>query len=217
MSELHLEEMADQNAALIEELLGREYRESSCHDVLDPRMVIEANYALADVVYGPAIARKVNNGDIETLNALYRNNLYDLLRGAETSGVDHATIGLVVVRPEIVALSDKVAEFLRAKGLHPVFSKTCTIDFKQYWGMYHHGLIHPDSRHDFPTRTFNYVNRPLGVFVVTAVDSVLQGRTVCEYLHTLKGRQGVRTANTLRGDVALRPLGASHRRAPRSV
>lgn len=200
-----LSHLISQNERTVEAELGIEYLQQSQADTLKAEVVIEANHALADAVYGAEIAALLRARNVERLESLHEDNIR--IVAPESEGLDRVTakaIGVVVLRPEVIDLAAEYREFLARQGLDIVYEKPLQINFAQYWGMYHHGLIHADSYSDFPTRTFNYVDKPLHLLVVTGDGVPAIG--VPEALTALKGRQGSHIPGTLRGGIAYAAL-----------
>lgn len=209
MKQLELVHLTTANSNLVNDLFGQEYVEASGNDTLSKQTVIEANHTLADHLYGVEIAVLVRARQTAKLNAMYEDTLATVTQSnPNVAKIDSRKMGIVLIRPEVTEIANEYHAMLATKNLQTVYSKDAAISFEQYWGMYHHGLIHPDSYQDFPTRTLNYVTKPLHLIVLTATDEVLQGKSVSEYLHSFKGNQGTPKQGTLRGGLAFTALAA---------
>lgn len=209
MKQLELPHLVNANSAIVNDLFGRDFAEASGDDALSAGVVMDANHTLADYLYGTEIAAMIRAKKITSLDAMSEENLEAVTQSnPDISRIDSSQVGIVLVRPEAAEIADDYHAMLAGKKLQIVYSKNTSVNFSQYWGMYHHGLIHPDSYQDFPTRTLNYVDKPLHLIVVTATDETLQGKSVSEYLYSFKGKQGMLEQGTLRGDLGFTALRA---------
>lgn len=209
MGSSELIDLAAANANTVGDVLGQDYVVSSAFDRLSVEGVLDANHHLADVVYGDEVARLLRIRDIDELNRRHLENGEQFMANDRLlDDVDASCLGVVLLRPEVAGLADQFRQTLEGHGLALVHDQPLRINFEQYWGMYHHGLTHPDSYYDFPTRTLCYVNRVLQIMVVTDTEpqNRLGDQTTSEVLHSFKGRQGVHEPGTLRGGIAYTAL-----------
>lgn len=204
----HLESLASANLEIISTLLGEDYAEAASNDHIEATRVIEANHVLEDFLYGTEVANLVRSNSRQQLNAQRTEIIESVaLPERKLSGLNLAQLGIVVIRPEALDLSATAKELLLKNGLTTIIDKTTQINFHQYWSLYGPGMVDPDARNDFPTRTLNYINRNIQVFVVKGDPTKLGADSVSDYItKEIKGRQGSFTANTLRGDVAYTAL-----------
>lgn len=199
------------NLEVITGVFGDEFAEQSASGSLSVDSTLQANEALGELLYGSEVSSLLRAGHITQLGKLAADNLQEVsLPNKALEPMDLRTVGMVVIRPEIVELRGDCRDLLVSYGLSVVEEKLIELTFAQYWGMYHHGLVHPDAYHDFPTRTLNYIGKPSHLMIVTAGPDVTQGLTTSDYLTArIKGRQGVSQPATLRGDIAYNALRSS--------
>lgn len=200
----YLGSLAERNSQILTSLLGDQYIKHSYDDSLSTDTFHQANEELSTQLYGAEVASLVRSGDIQGLDAMQVDVMGSTLASEELlEPITLSRIGLVVIRPELLGLADECAHLLERAELQVIFDKTSRIDFKQYWSLYGAGLRDPESRHDFPTRTLNYIGHDIRLFVVSADVGNLSKPTVSDYItRELKGRQGSYSAGTLRGGLA---------------
>ncbi|MEG1314045.1 MAG: hypothetical protein RSD40_06985, partial [Bacilli bacterium] len=137
---------------------GSEFLEKSYFDKLTVEDSLNANNQLMDIVYGKNVSELIKKRKYEEVKKQYLATYKSIIQSKELlDGLDMDKIGIVLIRPETLGLSEQYKHLLQLKGLEIVLEKNLIISFEQYWILYQHGLIHYDCRYDFPTRTFNYV------------------------------------------------------------
>jgi hypothetical protein len=112
---------------------------------------------------------------------------------------------LIVLRPDMYHLSDVVSNFLHEQGYEIQSQFDTKISPDIYWHMYKIAIVHPDAADTMPTRTLVYTGSVAKVLVFR------EGRmkqnldtTMCvadAFSTRYKGRQGIMTNNTLRGEL----------------
>lgn len=204
----YINKLSERNAKIIDNLLDDDYRAQSYEDSVDTGSFVEANQALGEHLYGVDIADLVRRNKVLVLDKM-QLEVIDSVSAPESilDGVDISRLGVVVVRPEAIGLADTSRTFLERSGLNIALDRQAQINFEQYWSLYGPGLIDPDAKYDFPTRTLNYINQPIRIFVTVADPTNLSAKSVSGYItQELKGRQGSYVPNTLRGDIAYTAL-----------
>lgn len=206
MTEL-LDNLTDRNTRFTSQYFGSEFATKSADNQLMTQEFLDANEALGEHLYGSDIADLVRRQKSDVLNSLHDDvvDQYSERKRAITE-INLRKIGMVVVRPELLRMTDDVRSLLEGAGLNVVHQINTQIDFNQYWALYGPGLADPDARYDFPTRTLNYINQDIAVLIATQ-QNPLGDRTVSEEItERLKGRQGSYSEGTLRGDLAFTAL-----------
>ena len=199
-----LEHLITVNKEAVAKLFGSDFLKRSVGDCLRTEEVAEANYILAEALYGTKVAALVWRQELELLDEMHQRHLCELHAQKDTANkVDFDRLGLVLVRPEISQITQRCMELISANGLEIVEHRRITIDFKQYWALYHHGLSEREALSDFPTRTLNYIEKECHLLLLYGDPANFGVQSISEYLGTkLKGRQGRYAPRTLRGDVA---------------
>lgn len=204
----YIDKLGEDNSHEIDRLLGHSYTLESGEDTLTTNQVLDANETLAESLYGREVAGFVRNNNTAALDDM-RREVIDAVSVTKTSlnSIDMSRLGMVVVRPEALGLTDMSRQLLARNGLKVALDKTTRINFEQYWSLYGPGLRDPNATYDFPTRTLNYINKDIRVLVVTDSAGHLGSYPVSEYMtEHLKGSQGSYSPGTLRGDIAYTAL-----------
>lgn len=191
-----------ENEEIIKHLLGADYIKSSLNDSLTSSEFLEANNTLAKYIYGDYIANLVINNEYEKINSLHREFVASFHNRHIDQYLNFDEIGMILVRPEVVGRADNFIEFLKSKNLAVLYRKKTQISFDQYWLMYHHGFMHEECKLDFPSRTFNYIHKDLELIVVTGDLNQMPVTSISDYIFGFKGKHGLYTKGTLRGDIA---------------
>ena len=199
------------NHQVIQYLFGADFATRSQSDELTTGEVLGANEELSSYLYGNDVAELVKRHKIHALERLHTEILRDVSMPEEAlRNIDLDKIGMVIIRPETLDETDDYLTLLETSGLSVIINRLARINFSQYWSLYNQGLSDWNSKHDFPTRTLNYVNKDIRILVVLGDPCVLKSASVSDFLtENIKGKQGTYTRNTLRGDIAytaLRPL-----------
>lgn len=186
---------------------GSEFLEKSYFDKLTVEDSLNANNQLMDIVYGKNVSELIKKREYEEVKKQYLAMYKSIIQPKELlDGLDMDKIGIVLIRPETLGLSEQYKHLLQLKGLEIVLEKNLIISFEQYWILYQHGLIHYDCRYDFPTRTFNYAGNECKLLVVTPTKELNLSENTSDYLKKIKGKHGRYTEGTLRGDIAFNGL-----------
>lgn len=195
------------NAEIIKKLFGKNFLKDIVNDKLNISECIAANEYLSEYLYGLEISNLLKLNDVEKIKDIvkqikskYKSRLLLI------KSMDFNNIGMLVVRPENVGLVNEYIKFLNERGLLLIYKKKMQISFEQYLLMYHHGLILKESRYDFPTRTLNYINKDCYVLLFYSNNNLFM--PISDYLTSIKGKQGKKRSDTLRGGLAYNKLKA---------
>lgn len=194
-----------ENETIIRKLFGSKFLSNIRNDKLSIEECLIANKILGKYLYGKEIYQLLENKDIEKIEQITqeKKSKYEDI-ASKLSSMDLNNIGIVIIRPETIGITDKYIDFLSRQGLTLIEKKKILLNFEKYLIMYHDGLIHEEAKYDFPTRTLNYVNKDCYMLVVSSNDCL--NIPTSDYLKLLKGKQGVSKKNTLRGDIAYNTL-----------
>lgn len=107
----------------------------------------------------------------------------------------------ILVRPDMVYLSDQVTSFLEERGFEVVAKKVCEVSFDQYWGLYNTELIDPTEEAVMRKRAFRYINRPLSILLVRHKDYGDPSDCARMIAQNYKGRAGFKDPTTIRGGI----------------
>ena len=183
------------NTKIIEDLFGQDVLNKSINGEINNDLFRELNEELSNTVYGKEIAKAIKTRNMKYLDDYY-NHLYEkFLSGDLSKEMDLDKIGLVVVRPEMYDNREAIIKKLKDLKFEILHSGDKILDREQYITLYYHGLIHPYSTIDFPTRSLNYIGKKSHLIIVSSEDK----GNVSDYLNTIKGQPGFLTKNTFRG------------------
>ena len=194
------------NYRKIENIFGLDFVNKSENDELSIDDFLYANDKLSRRIYGETIASLIKNRRIDKLDMLYNGLLSTMPNINISNEINLDDLGMILIRPETLGAKEKYKEFLKSLKLELLLEKDFKVCFEQYWILYHHGLKHQDSMLDFPTRTFNYIDNDVCLLVFTGNKNELEVQTISDYLFRYKGKHGIYTPNTLRGDIAFNEL-----------
>lgn len=194
------------NYRKIENIFGLDFVKKSENDELSVEDFLYANDRLSRRIYGETIASLIKNRETDKLDTLYYGLLSTMPNRNLSSEINLDDLGMVLIRPETFGAKEKYKDFLKSLKLELLLEKDFKVCFEQYWILYHHGLKHQDSVFDFPTRTFNYIDNDVCLLVFTGNKDELETPTISDYLFRYKGKHGIYTPNTLRGDIAFNEL-----------
>lgn len=194
------------NYRKIENIFGLDFVNKSENDELSIDDFLYANDKLSRRIYGETIASLIKNRRIDKLDMLYNSLLSTMPNINISNEINLDDLGMILIRPETLGAKEKYKEFLKSLKLELLLEKDFKVCFEQYWILYHHGLKHQDSMLDFPTRTFNYIDNDVCLLVFTGNKNELEVQTISDYLFRYKGKHGIYTPNTLRGDIAFNEL-----------
>lgn len=194
------------NYRKIENIFGLDFVKKSENDELSVDDFLYANDRLSKKVYGEKIASLIRNREIDKLDMLYNELISTMPNRNLSSEINLDDLGMILIRPETLGAKEKYKNFLKSLRLELLLEKDFRVCFEQYWILYHHGLKHQDSVFDFPTRTFNYIDNDVCLLVFTGNKDELEVQTISDYLFRYKGKHGIYTLNTLRGDIAFNEL-----------
>lgn len=194
------------NYRKIENIFGLDFVNKSENDELSIDDFLYANDKLSRRIYGETIASLIKNRRIDKLDMLYNGLLSTMPNINISNEINLDDLGMILIRPETLGAKEKYKGFLKSLKLELLLEKDFKVCFEQYWVLYHHGLKHQDSMLDFPTRTFNYIDNDVCLLVFTGNKNELEVQTISDYLFRYKGKHGIYTPNTLRGDIAFNEL-----------
>ena len=194
------------NYRKIENIFGLDFVNKSENDELSIDDFLYANDKLSRRIYGETIASLIKNRRIDKLDMLYNGLLSTMPNINISNEINLDDLGMILIRPETLGAKEKYKEFLKSLKLELLLEKDFKVCFEQYWILYHHGLKHQDSMLDFPTRTVNYIDHDVCLLVFTGNKNELEVQTISDYLFRYKGKHGIYTPNTLRGDIAFNEL-----------
>lgn len=194
------------NYRKVENIFGLDFVKKSENDELLIDDFLYANDKLSRKIYGETIASLIKSRRIDKLDMLYNGLLSTMPNINISNEINLDDLGMVLIRPETLGAKEKYKEFLKSLKLELLLEKDFRVCFEQYWILYHHGLKHQDSVLDFPTRTFNYIDNDVCLLVFTGNKDELEVQTISDYLFRYKGKHGIYTPNTLRGDIAFNEL-----------
>ena len=183
------------NNTIINNLFGQDVLNKSINNEIDNDLFKELNEELANTLYGKDIAEAIRIRNMRYLDDYYKHLYEKFLSSGLSKEIDLDRIGLVVVRPEMYDSREEIVkklEYLKFEILH---SGDKILNREQYITLYYHGLIHPYSTIDFPTRTLNYIDKKSYLIIVSSKDR----GNVSDYLNTIKGQPGFISENTFRG------------------
>lgn len=191
-----LASLAD-NHDFVRKIFGNDFYKRSIEDTLRTEEVLEANVTLMKCLYGEEVTGLLLRRDVAALNNLYKP---EREMNVEFKSYKKEEIGLVLIRPESYEYIDDYREWIYANGMEIVAEVETTLNFMEYWNMYFAELMDYEARHDFPTRTLNYINHKLMAIIVRK--PFVSGDTVSDFLTFKKGKQGIYMQGTLRGEIA---------------
>lgn len=194
------------NYRKIENIFGLDFLKKTENDELSVEDFLYANDRLSRIIYGKTIASLIRNREIDKLDMLYNDLLSTMSNRNLSSEINLDDLGMVLIRPETFGAKEKYKKFLKSLKLKLLLEKDFNVCFEQYWILYHYGLKHQNSVLDFPTRTFNYIDNDVCLLVFTGNKEELETQTISDYLCRYKGKHGIYTPNTLRGDIAFNEL-----------
>ncbi|MEI6054028.1 MAG: hypothetical protein WCQ49_01530 [Candidatus Saccharibacteria bacterium] len=207
MKNIELKQLSNDNEQIIKCLTNSTFVERSKLDELTTDECIEANMALAAMMYGTEVSNLIKNGNYTRLDSIHKeisepNPDYDQL----INQIDMNKLGIIIIRPELMEAQEECIKLIENNNLDIILNKDIKINFHQYWNLYPHGLIDPGSYQDFPTRTLNYINKDITLLLVTKNVEYISKPISDIITDELKGRQGSHTPGTLRGDIAYNGL-----------
>lgn len=196
MRKIILTSLAD-NHDFVRKIFGNDFYRRSLEDSLNTEEVLEANVVLMKQLYGEEITGLLLNRNVARLNKVYgfKQNMQ-----MEFAKYKKEEIGLILIRPESYEIIDEYRKWIYDHKLEIVAEIETTLSFMEYWNMYFSELMDYEARHDFPTRTQNYINRKLKAIIVRK--AVSNQETMSDFLTMKKGKQGLYIPGTLRGEVA---------------
>ena len=183
------------NNTIINNLFGQDVLNKSINNEIGNDLFKELNEELANTLYGKDIAEAIRIRNMRYLDDYYKHLYEKFLSSGLSKEIDLDRIGLVVVRPEMYDSREEIVkklEYLKFEILH---SGDKILNREQYITLYYHGLIHPYSTIDFPTRTLNYIDKKSYLIIVSSKDR----GNVSDYLNAIKGQPGFISENTFRG------------------
>lgn len=117
--------------------------------------------------------------------------------------LEEGNLGMLLIRPEMYHLQDKVKGFLNNNKFTVVYETDKKVSSGQYWSMYRDVFYREKAVESLPTRTMVYtggVSRLIVFKSVEEIDESLPDLFCREY----KGKEGIDGDNTIRGEVVLR-------------
>lgn len=197
-------QLALYNEGILQSLFGNGFVEKSRKGTLTSQETRDANYRLAEYLYSAETAKHVYKNDTQWLDSKYKA----LLSGTLADQVDlpWAELGMVLVRPELYYARETVVGFLNNKQFRVIDQRTVTLNFEQYWQLYHHGLIDPDSREDFPTRTLSYINQDCRLILFDDPKRRYKQPLSDGFVAEFKGTRGTLQPGTLRGELVINKM-----------
>lgn len=183
------------NNTIINNLFGQDVLNRSINNEIDNDLFKELNEELANALYGKDIAEAIRIRNMRYLDDYYKHLYEKFLSSGLSKEIDLDRIGLVVVRPEMYDSREEIVKKLEDLKFEILHSGDKILNREQYITLYYHGLIHPYSTIDFPTRTLNYIDKKSYLIIVSSKDR----GNVSDYLNTIKGQPGFISENTFRG------------------
>ncbi len=111
------------------------------------------------------------------------------------------TIGMVLLRPDMVHLEEQAETFL-SQRFTLLDASRVTVTPETYWRMYSDAIIGRESKHSRLTRATVYIGSECRLFTFEQPLGMPQDIPAADYtFSSLKGRQGIRQSGTLRGEV----------------
>ena len=193
------------NYSRITKIFGRDFLDRSYRDILTPKDVEEANEVLANEVYGKNLATAIREKKTDKIDSAY-HLLEEEYKKDISSSVDMRQIGLVLVRPEQFDNRNQYIQFLKDLKLNILYSGEKKIDMKQYFLLYKDALTSPYTKNDYPTRTFNYIDKKSFLIVAFGNPKEYHCDSIGDYLSSLQGTAGKFSKNTFRGDIAINSM-----------
>lgn len=193
------------NTVEIREMFGDIFFNKSINNEISRKEFEEANDYLSEIVYGKEIAIALKNQNLEYINKLYRETI-EKYKKDFSKDFDINSIGMMIVRPEIYDNKMDVINYLKKLKLEILYYRTGKLNFEQYWMLYNHGLTYQYTLNDFPTRTYNYINKNCCFIVVSGNPLEYNFESISDYLCSLKGSPGLLMPNTFRGDLCINSL-----------
>ena len=183
------------NNTIINNLFGQDVLNKSINNEIDNDLFKELNEELANTLYGKDIAEAIRIRNMRYLDDYYKHLYEKFLSSGLSKEIDLDRIGLVVVRPEMYDSREEIVKKLEDLKFEILHSGDKILSREQYITLYYHGLIHPYSTIDFPTRTLNYIDKKSYLIIVSSKDR----GNVSDYLNAIKGQPGFISENTFRG------------------
>ena len=183
------------NNTIINNLFGQDVLNKSINNEIDNDLFKELNEELANTLYGKDIAEAIRIRNMRYLDDYYKHLYEKFLSSGLSKEIDLDRIGLVVVRPEMYDSREEIVKKLEDLKFEILHSGDKILNREQYITLYYHGLIHPYSTIDFPTRTLNYIDKKSYLIIVSSKDR----GNVSDYLNAIKGQPGFISENTFRG------------------
>ena len=183
------------NNTVIKNLFGQDVLNKSINGEIDNNLFKELNEELSKQLYGKEVANAIETRNLKYLDDYY-NYLYEkFLSGGLSKEINLDEIGLVVVRPEMYDNREGIIKKLKDLKFEILHSGDKILSIEQYILLYYHGLIHPYSTIDFPSRTLNYIGKKSYLIIVSSKEK----SNVSDYLNTIKGQPGFISEDTFRG------------------
>lgn len=160
--------------------------------ISEQQNIEDVNMHIAKLLYSTSLYEMLSKGLYDNVDELSQRNIKLLTQEKKSliSQLDFSKIQMLVIRPEAMFLKDSILNFLSKKGFK-------IINFREYWGLYNHGLITKDGFTDFPTRTLIYLSGVSEILVLENDSNMTQEDFNCAY----KGTRGTYVPETIRGDV----------------
>jgi 2-phosphoglycerate kinase len=109
--------------------------------------------------------------------------------------------GMILVRPEMYHNCNAFKDFLERNGFNVLFEADVELDIERYERLYEDAISIPDAQATMPTRTLVYTDSPCKLMVFADERNRYQGALADNFFEEFKGREGIYTPNTLRGDI----------------
>lgn len=181
----------------IGKLFGDAFLQKAENGAILPEETTAANLKLANYLYDEKLTKLILEEKIEGLVNLSEQNLQKFMTNEKQTiaGIlESVGLSILVVRPEMYYLSNKIEKFLLEKGFGLVDSFDHQLNFKEYWALYSEHLIEKEPFNDFPTRTLVYLASKCKILLFS------RNGSNHDILH-FKGERGSVMPGTLRGDV----------------
>jgi hypothetical protein len=206
----HFHALADQNDVDLVRILPScllelaHYSELTIDDSYFAQHIIERSMMVTEHTDFPEIYPVLLNADYDTFRHLGEINLRRLWgeKIPEVVELIRAGVSAIVIRPEVRHISPLIYQYLEENYFNILFSKTLTLNFDQYWGIYEHAFGDPIKEGHVRRRMFGYAGREIELLLINDLEG-RYGKTGVDLAEGLKrehkGTAGVYDGKTLRG------------------
>lgn len=191
-----LEDLHENISVKIQNIFGKQFLELAKAGRISAEESINANVILANALYSNQLLDSILIHNIKAFEDLSDDNLQQFVsnnKSALSKFLESSGVQLLIVRPEMYHLHQKIGNFLEKEGLDIIASIDKTLSFEQYWAMYKDNIFDKNAFADFPTRTLLYLSGKCRLIIFLNLKDV--------NLPKLKGERGVYIPHTIRGDL----------------